>query len=449
MKPGTANLCAALLAAIAIVVATAVHGDSHDRAEQLIYSLIVFDGSGYSRTFSAESSDTIYLLADTDNFLSLRKTFVYYRPAEDALKTDTTLLDAALDGVLEISRRHAASQSLSMQEYTYYHMRGDGASHWRTAVGQEAHLVYRDYTERARRYRDGLDAYRLDRATYEYMVAELERRIEEQGREGGDTARMEEVLRGLAAPARPEFPEEYAAAPERVDRAFVVNLTAGSYRARLVRRDGKILEGSEKTIVAFGRFGEPTVGYEVIPADRWNRPVASNSGGSVIYVDGSSDLYLAAYHQHEFVDLYYEKLLRNDARGSPGLRQQVFVQEISGVRMAVLAAGGPIATVQRRPYFVERMRTTSLAYRIVPFDPEGAHRDREPSLEAFHLDLERYGRGFRVALVDSRGDMIDVTMRRVRLLDGSPPSRVLVLLTLLPFAVGVGVTVARWRFTSA
>ena len=449
MKRGTANLCAALPAAIAIVVASAAHGDSHDRAEQLIYSLIVFDGSGYSRTFSAESSDTIYLLADTDNFLSLRKTFVYYRPAEDALKTDTTLLDAALDGVLEISGRHAASQSLSMQEYTYYHMRGDGASHWRTAVGQEAHLVYRDYTEKVRRYRDGLDAYRLDRATYEYMVAELERRIEEQSREGGDTARMEEVLRGLAAPARPEFPEEYAAAPERVDRAFVVNLAAGSYRVRLVRRDGKILEGSEKTIVAFGRFGEPTVGYEVIPGDKWNRPVASHSGDSVIYVDGSSDLYLAAYHQHEFVDLYYEKLLRNDARGSPGLRQQVFVQEISGVRMAVLAAGGPIATVQRRPYFVERMRTTSLAYRIVPFDPEGAHRDREPSLRAFHLDLERYGRGFRVALVDSRGDMIDVTMRRVRLLDGSPPSRVLVLLALLPFAVGVGVTVARWRFTSA
>ena len=448
MKPGTANLCAALPAAIAIVIATAAHGDSHDRAEQLIYSLIAFNGSGYSRTFSAESSATIYLLADTDNFLSLRKTFVYYRPAEDALQTDTTLLDTAVDGVLEISRRHAASISLSMQEYTYYQMRGDGASHWRTAVGQEAHLVYRDYTERARRYRDGLDAYRLDRATYEYMVAELERRIEEQSRKGGDSARMEEVLRGLAAPARPEFPEEYAAAPQRVDRAFVVNLEAGSYRVRLVRRDGKILEGSEKTIVAFGRFGEPTVGYEVTPGDKWNRPVASNSGASVIYVDGSSDLYLAAYHQHEFVDLYYEKLLRNDARGSPGLRQHVFVQEIHGVQMAVLDAGGPIATLQRRPYFVERMRTSSLAYRIVPFDPDGAHRDREPSLKAFHVDLERYGRGFRVALVDSRGDVIDATLRRIRLLDGSPPSRALLLLALLPLAVGVGVTVARWRFTS-
>ena len=67
MTPGTANRCAALPAAIAIVVATTAHGDSHDRAEQLIYSLIVFNGSGYSRTFSGESSDTIYLLADTDN----------------------------------------------------------------------------------------------------------------------------------------------------------------------------------------------------------------------------------------------------------------------------------------------------------------------------------------------------------------------------------------------
>ena len=447
MKPATANRCAALLAAF-VAVAAAAHGDSHDREEQLIYSLVVFNGSGYSRTFSAESSDTIYLLAGTDNFVSARKTFVFYRPSEDALKTDTTLLDAAVDGTLEISKRHAAPQPLSMQEYTYFRMRDDGASHWRTATGQDAHLVYRDYADKLRRYRDGLDAYRLDRATYEHMVAELERRIEKRSREGGDTARMEEVLRGLAAPASPEFPDEYAAAPERVDRAFVVNLTAGSYRVRLVRRDGKVLEGSEKKVVAFGRFGAPTVGYEVIPADKWNRPVASQSGDSVIYVDGSSDLYLAAYHQHEFVDLYYEKLLRNDARGSPGLRQHVFVQEVPGVRMAVLGAGGSMATVERRPYFVEQMRTTSLAYRIVPFDPEGAHGGREPSLAAFHVDLERYGRRFRVALVDSRGAVIDATMRRVRLLDGSPRTGVPLLLALLPLAVGAAVTAARWKTTS-
>ena len=232
-------VCVAVLVMVATVFVTAAQADSHDRSEQLIHSLVVFNGSGYSRTFSAESSDTIYLLADTDNFVTLRKTFVYYRPADDALNTDTTLLDATVDGLLEISGSNVESQSLAMEDYTYYNLSSDGAARWRTATGPDAHHVYADYKERLRTYREGLDAYRLDRATYDYMVGELEGRIEEQNRTGGDTARLEEVLRGLEAPAVPEFPEEYAAAPVRVDRAFMMNLPAGTYRVRLVRGDGR------------------------------------------------------------------------------------------------------------------------------------------------------------------------------------------------------------------
>ena len=283
-----AGACAALLA----VVTAAAFGDVHDREEQLIYSLAVFNGTGYSSTFGAASSDTLYLLADVDNFVTLRKTFVYYRPADAALKTDATLLDAAVEGVLEISGRSGDSQSLPPEYYTYYYYQpgSDAAAAWRTATGPEAHRVHLDYTEKLRRYREGMDDYRLDRATYDYMIGELERRIRERTEAGDDVTRLEEVLRGLEAPARPLFPEEYAVPPVRVERAFVVNLPAGRYRARLVGRGGRILEGSEKTIVVFGRFGEPTVGYEVIPGDKWNRPVDSRSSGAVIYVDGSSDL---------------------------------------------------------------------------------------------------------------------------------------------------------------
>ena len=446
MKPAA---CVALLAVIATLLATAAQADSHDRDEQLIHSLIVFDGSGYSRNFSAESSDTIYLLADTDNFVTLRKTFVYYRPADDALNTDTTHLDAVVDGSLEIAGRTGHAQSLQMEDYTYYNLRGDGAARWRTATGPDAHRVYADYQEKLRAYREGLDAYRLDRATYEYMVGELERRIEEQNRTGGDTTRLETVLRELVVPTGPAFPEEYASAPVRVDRAFVVNLPAGTYRTRLVRGDGKVLEGSEKTIVAFGRFGEPTVGYEVIPGDKWNRPVESNSRDSVIYVDGSSDLYLIAYQQHEFIDLHYEKLLRNDARGSPGMRRHVFVQEIPDLRIAVLDPGGRIATIDMLPWFVEQERTTSHGYRIIRFDPDSAHPDREPSLTAFHIDLHRYGPRIRVALVDSQGTIIDGSVRRIRLLNGAASPDALILLALLPLAVGIGAALARRKITSS
>lgn len=442
MRAGT---CVALL----VVIVTAAHGDTHDRDEQLIYALTVFDGSGYSSTFSAESSDTMYLLADSDNFLTLRKTFVYYRPADDALNTDTTLLDETMDGFLEISGRNVDSQSLLMEDYTYYNLGSDGAASWRLATGPDAHLVYLDYKEKLRKYREGMDDYRLARATYDYMVNELARRIEEQTRKGGDIARLEEVLGGLVAPGRPEFPAEYTAPPVRVDRGFVVNLAAGTYRVRLVSRDGRVLEGSEKTIMAFGRIRQPTVGYEVIPANQWNRPVESTSNDAVIYIDGSSDLYLVAYHQHEFIDLYYEKLVRNDAGGSPGLRRYVFVQEIRDVRMAVLDRGGLVTTIERLPYFVDQERTGSYGYRIVPFEAEGAHVNRAPSLVAFHIDLDRYSDHIRVALADSRGNIIDDTTRHIRLLDRSTTAGVLVLFVFLPLVVGIGVGFARLKITTA
>ncbi len=44
------------------------------RTEQLIWSVLAFNGRDYSPAFAPESSDTIYLLAGADNFLSARKT---------------------------------------------------------------------------------------------------------------------------------------------------------------------------------------------------------------------------------------------------------------------------------------------------------------------------------------------------------------------------------------
>ena len=47
--------CVALL----VVIVTAAQADSHDRDEQLVYALTIFDGSGYSSTFSAEDRKSV------------------------------------------------------------------------------------------------------------------------------------------------------------------------------------------------------------------------------------------------------------------------------------------------------------------------------------------------------------------------------------------------------
>ena len=54
-----------------------VHADIPDLQEQVIYSVHPFDGRNYlATTFIREADETLYLLADTDNFLTVKKSLV-------------------------------------------------------------------------------------------------------------------------------------------------------------------------------------------------------------------------------------------------------------------------------------------------------------------------------------------------------------------------------------
>ena len=134
------------------------------------------------------------------------------------------------------------------------------------------------------------------------------------------------------------------------------------------------MEGSERRIVTFARRRAEAVGLEVIPGDKWTRPVESTSPASVLYVDGSTDLYLRPFYQQEYNDLFYEKLRRNDAKGNPGLMKWVRIQQVPGAALAVSAGTARSRTaeprlVQEEPFVVEQIPGGALGYRIMPSIP--------------------------------------------------------------------------------
>ena len=59
-----------------------VFGQAPVRTENLIYSVLAFNGRDYSPTFVRAASGTIYLIAGVDNFLTVRKTLVYFWPLD-------------------------------------------------------------------------------------------------------------------------------------------------------------------------------------------------------------------------------------------------------------------------------------------------------------------------------------------------------------------------------
>ena len=421
-----------------------------ERVEQFVYSIAAFNGRDYAGTFARRAADTIYLLAEVDNFLTARNGLVYFWPITGEWKLDLSVLDVAFEGTLELSGRGRPPQSLGMTPYTYYNVRGEYELNWKVATEAEAVAVVQHSRDLIAAYYQAVADYRRERMEYEQGLQEMVATIVALREEGKDVTGLVEEVEKLEPPPEPQPPTHYVAPPVPVQQAFIINLPVGEYRIRLLTADGEIMEGSERRIVTFEQRRAEAVGLEVIPGDKWTRPVQSTSPASVLYVDGSTDLYLRPFYQREYNDLFYEKMRRNDAKGNPGLMKWVRIQQVPGAAVEIAVGASPAAqprTVREEPFFVEQLPGAALGYRIVPFDP-AEHQDRQPSLQAFHVPIAPERPVLRVRVLDRDGGPLPSSERQVRIVAPSARARLALLLAAVPLLVMVAVMLLRSRRVS-
>lgn len=233
--------------------------------------------------------------------------------------------------------------------------------------------------------------------------------------------------------------------PSQPQRGYVVNLPEGTWDARLVASDGSVVEGSARRIVAWSKSRTGGIGYELIPGDRWTRPQQSTTPSSVLYVDGSADLYVQPYFEDEVNDLSYEKTLDNNGRGNGELAKWVRIQQVPRARLEIERRGSPSEAVAERSYVVEQAEGASLGYSIVTFDPEGIHRGIEPNLKAFLLPLQGSAAGMRIRTLDENGATLAGSAREVRIVRGLPLAPLCLGIAFAPLAAMVVVMVIRSR----
>ena len=447
----TARRRAALLAFLlgGALGAGSLAAQAPERVEQFVYSIAAFNGLDYAGTFARREADTIYLLAGVDNFLTARNGLVYFWPITGEWKLDLSALDVAFEGTLELSARGQPPQTLGMTPYTYYNVRGEYELNWKVATEAEAEAVVQHSRDLISAYYEAVADYRQERMEYEQGLQEMVGTIVARREAGEDVTELVAEVEKMEPPAEPQRPTHYLVPPVPVQQAFIINLPVGEYRIRMLTADGAVMEGSERRIVTFARRRAEAVGLDVIPGDKWTRPVESTSPSSVLYVDGSTDLYLRPFYQREYNDLFYEKMRRNDARGNPGLMKWVRIQQVPGAVVEV-AAGAPAAQprpVREAPFFVEQLPGAALGYRIVPFDPV-EHADRQPSLRAFHLPLSRERPVLRVRVLDRDGQPLPSSQRQVRIVAPSVRARWALLPAAVPLLVLVVVLALRSRRVS-
>jgi hypothetical protein len=422
---------------------TTLLADVPIRREEFIYSILAFNGRDYNGTFAKQNADIIYLMADADNFITARKTLVYYWPIAQEWKTDTDNLDIAFEGNLELGGKNMVPRKIEQSIYTYYNIRGEYEVNWEVAVEKKAEEVWESYQDTIKVYFDAMTKYQNERRAYEMIMNELAKQIGELRISGQDVSTLVEKLQNIEAPKRPEAPTTYNVPPIKPQKAFIINLPAGEYRIRFLTEEDKIMESSERTLKVFNKSRKESIGYEVIPGDKWTREVESKTPSSVIYVNGSTDLYMRPFFQQEYNDLYYKKMQRNESRGNPNIRKWVRIQQVPEASLIITVKGTGPKTVYEKSYYVEHTKAASLGYRIVPFDPDGDHKERNPSLIAFHVPITSSTKGIQLKVQDKNGQLLHDSRRQIRVISEKGPNYILILFALLPLLMWS--IVSSWR----
>ncbi len=401
------------------------------RTEQLIYSVVAFNGKDYSSTFCGEDSNAIYLQANVDNFLMVRKTFVYFWPITESYRLDTSVLNKNFDGILEIHDGKTTT-SLEKQLFTYYNLRGTYELNWKVSKGEEALAVRRLYDASMAAYQNAVEEYRKRQQEYQKKLNDLSIEIGRLRREKKDTAALVEELQSLTKPVEPRPPDDFAAAPVEPRRAFVVNLPEGDYSIRFINPDGSVMESSDKQLRVFDIRREGKIGYELIPGDKWTRPVESKKPSSVLYLDGSTDIYIRPFIQNEYNDLYYEKLLDNQAEGNANLFKWVRLQQVPAGRIRIQGGNRPAVTAEEEPFFIRQREGSTLGYRIIPYSDPSVDTSRPPSLIAVHIPLSKETKKTQFYLLSEEGEIVTGSERQIRVITAESAGTLPLLLVFFP-----------------
>jgi hypothetical protein len=409
-----------------------IRADVPEKKEELVYKILAFNGKDYSHTFCREEADTIYLLADTDNFITVTKTFVYFWPITGEWNTDYKTLDEVMNGQIEIiDATSGRSRSLHTVAYTYFNTRDEYENSWKVLQGADAHRELEKWKKMYFNYIKAIEEYHHALEAYKRKFNDLMNTANDMRKRGRDAREILENINSLTQPQEPVQPQYYTVPPAPVEEAFIVNLSAGAYEARFILPNGELLEGSEKKLVCFAERRGNGIGFDVIPGDKWTRPVQNKNPHSVIYVNGETDIFLRPFLQYEYNDLYYNKLLRNDSTGNIHMYDWKRVQQVPSTEVELIYHDGRKERIEESPFVVEQLKGASLGYTIVPYDPEGRHAGGPPSLIAFRIPKQYIKRSVMLRLLDENSTVIPNSDREIRVIRNSKYRHIPVLFFFL------------------
>jgi len=381
------------------------------RQEQLVYRWDGFDGKGWSGGFIPQSEDTIYFIANKNNAISAKKTLVYFWPITGKYMAGWKTLNEDVEGTLEILKDGKVIKKLEKVDNVLYYPEGYWGEINVLYTGKKAQKEHQRYKEAMDKYYEELKKYYEARQEYRKKLDEFFKKVKELREAGVKGPLNIEIPKEPKPPTPPDF---YVTQPSK---DYIVNLPVGEYQIRLRAKDGTIIEGSEKNLFVFTARRRGGVGYEIIPGNRWTKREECNKPENIIYAAGKNILYFRPYHQDEYNELYYNKLLDPQNEGREENWVWVHTRPIQDVFLLFFSEEKLLAKIIKKPYIVEQVPGPELGYNILEYTKE-KFPYKKPTFEGYELTLTEKlpHKGYGIILEKKKeGTKMSGSKREIRL----------------------------------
>ncbi len=399
--------------------------------KQLVYGLILFDGSQYLGTFCPETIDTVYMIADVDNVVTVSKTKVYYWPITKEYKADWLEVNEKQIGVLEILKEGKLIKCLPLDSFSLEYLQGSQGNPKQVLVGEAAEKAVREYRYAMEEYDGLIRQYQALAENYLQLVREF---LKNPAAYNNNPP---------AKPVPPEMPQEFVTG---IERGFVINLPNGVYSIRFKNREGVVVPKSERKLVVFSALDQG-IGYEIIPEDTWTLPLNSDDLSEQILARGGRVIYLKPFRAMKYNSHHYLKLSKLTSPSSGrGLEDQVtWIHQapLSDFRLIQLQKDGRIiAQIKEKPYYVQQSEGHNLGYDILEFDEE-RYPGSSPTFTAFKIVVPAQPGNYSLTLLAENDQLIKGSERIIKTIRSAKFSELL-LIALIPLFMGS--VLIGWRF---
>lgn len=262
-----------------------------ERREAVVINGRVWEGFAYREMLLPSSMNTLTLMAGRDSAITFARTQEYYWPLSRQVYVDFERQRDELAGVLRIEQDGQVVGEIARSSFSIVYPKGAINGDGRLLWGQAAADAYQAYQDEEKAFaRRFVEAQRAHTA-YEHALLEA----------GAARKRGEPVAH---IPVPPPLPEPSLRLVTKPVPGYRVELAPGTYQISLLA-EGAPIPGSMRLLRVVDVRGRRTVVADIIPEERWTKPLASNTEATRVFARPGSIFYVTLAEADRFDEAEY------------------------------------------------------------------------------------------------------------------------------------------------